>query len=229
MAVAMIKPQLAIPVAGWLFLWSISDWRKRSTWLLGFGLTMALLLAASEWLFPGWILRFRDTALAYRVYAARGGVLDTLFSPVGGKLLTVVLVLVVVFLCWKSRTFPEGAVEFQHATALVLATSVVILPMIVPYNHVLLLPSVLLLAREWTTLSRRTLLTRALSIAALVLVAWPWLATTALIFLSATMPPEQVQKGWAVPLFSSLFIPAAVLALQLVSIATQKTDRPESA
>jgi hypothetical protein len=229
MAIAMIKPQLAIPVAGWLFIWSISSWRRRRAWVLGFGLTMFILLAASEWLMPGWVARFRDTAVAYRVYAANSGVLDTLFSPIGGKLLSVLLVLVVAALCWRFRRLSETQAEFQRMTALVLAATLVILPMIVPYNHVLLVPSLFLLIRQWPMLSIHSRISRALSIAAAVLIVWPWLAATALTLWSAIAPPEQVQRAWAFPLFSSLFIPVAILGLQLVSIATQSTDKSESA
>jgi len=229
MAVAMIKPQLAVPVAGWLFIWSISDWRKRRAWVLGFGLMMAILMAASEWLMPGWISRFLDTAVAYRVYAANSGVLDTLFSPVGGRVLSGLLLAIVAVLCWRFRKSPENHAEFQRMTALVLAATLVVLPMIVPYNHVLLLPSLFLLARQWQMLSRHSPLVRALSIGTGILIVCPWLASTALTLLSTISSPDRVQRAWAFPLFSALFIPVAVLALQLVSIATQRTDKPESA
>jgi len=229
MALAMIKPQLAIPVAGWLFIWTISDWRKRRGWVLGFGLTMVLLLAASEWLMPGWMTRFRDTAAAYRVYAANSGVLDTLFSPIGGRLLGVVLVVVVIALGLRFRSVQSSQVEFHRMTALVLASTLVILPMIVPYNHVLLLPSLFLLARQWPALSSHRLLSRALSIATAVLVVLPWLVTTAMALFSAIAPAEQVDRARALPLIPSLFMPVAVFALQLFSIATQSTENPESA
>lgn len=229
MALAMIKPQLAIPVAGWLFIWTISDWRKRRGWVLGFGLMMVLLLAASEWLMPGWMTRFLDTAAAYRVYAASSGVLDTLFSPIGGRLLSVVLVVIVIALGLWFRRVPSSQVEFHRMTALVLASTLVILPMIVPYNHVLLLPSLFLLAREWSALSSRRLLSRALSIATAALIVLPWLVTTALTLFSAIAPAEQVERARALPLIPSLFMPVAVFALQLFSIATQSTEKPESA
>jgi hypothetical protein len=229
MAIAMIKPQLVIPVAGWFFIWTISSWPKRRTWAFGFGLTMLVLLAASEWVLPGWIVRFRDAAAAYRGYATGTGLLETLFPPIGGKLITVLLVLVVVALCWRFRKFSETQSEFQRTTALVLTSTVVIIPMIVPYNQVLLLPSLLLVARHWTRLSNDSRLMRALAVTACLLIAWPWLAATALTFLSAITLSGDVQRAWAVPLFSSLFIPVAVIALQLVSIATQNSERPERA
>jgi hypothetical protein len=145
------------------------------------------------------------------------------------KLLIVLLVVIVFALCWRYRTFSQTRPEFQRISALVLTTTVVIIPMVSPYNQVLLIPSILLAAHRWSMLSNHSLLTRALSISACVLIAWPWLATSGLMLLSAIQPPEQVQQRWAVPLFSSLFIPIAVFALQLVSIAMQKSDQPESA
>ena len=45
LALATIKPQLALPVAGWLVLWAASDWRRRQRFLWSFGLTTAILLA----------------------------------------------------------------------------------------------------------------------------------------------------------------------------------------
>ena len=39
LALATIKPQLALPVAGWLVLWALSDWRRRQVFVWSFGLT----------------------------------------------------------------------------------------------------------------------------------------------------------------------------------------------
>ena len=36
LALATIKPQLALPVAGWLVLWAVSDWRRRQIFCLEF-------------------------------------------------------------------------------------------------------------------------------------------------------------------------------------------------
>jgi hypothetical protein len=227
MALSMIKPQLAVPVAGWLFLWAMFGSRQRRSFIVGFGTTMAVLIAASEWLLPGWLERFRDALAAYQRYTAGGGVLETLFSPIGGKLLAALLVLAVLALCWRFRRASETGAEFQWITSLVLTVTVVIIPTIAPYNQVLLLPGVLVLARQWPIRSSQSPIQRALSIAACLVIAWPWLATTALTFLSAIAPAEQVQKGWGIPLASSLFIPVVVMALQLVSFARRNTNTPE--
>jgi hypothetical protein len=224
MALAMIKPQLALPAAGWLSLWAISDWRRRRAWLLGFGSAMALLIVASEWLLPGWVSRFRDTIAAYRTYAASGGVLDWVFSPVGGgTVAAVLLVIVVMAFCWKARKSDETQPEFQRITSLVLAATVVILPMIVPYNHVLLLPAIFLLARDWAALKDYGPITRRLAVVSAALIAWPWIGAAILSASAAFVRAEQVQRFWTVPLFSSLFIPLGLVAWQLLSTSPRRS------
>src|SRR5579862_9857352 len=49
LALATFKPQLALPMAAWLMLWAVSDWRRRQKFVWSFVLTMAALLAASEY------------------------------------------------------------------------------------------------------------------------------------------------------------------------------------
>ncbi len=71
LALATIKPQLALPVAGWLLLWAVSDWRRRQIFVWSFAVTAAIFLAASEYVLPGWIGQFRDAVAAYRQYTGR--------------------------------------------------------------------------------------------------------------------------------------------------------------
>ena len=86
MAFVTIKPQLAIPIAGWFLIWALSNWKSRSRYVAGFGVTSMLFLAASQWLLPGWIARFRDGVVAYRSYTGGGGsVLDTAHHSGAGK------------------------------------------------------------------------------------------------------------------------------------------------
>src|SRR6202011_2011629 len=87
LALATIKPQLALPMAAWLVLWAISDWRRRRPFIWSLGVTIAILLAASEYILPGWMGRFRDAVAAYRQYTGgAGSLLDVLATPVLGKI-----------------------------------------------------------------------------------------------------------------------------------------------
>jgi hypothetical protein len=88
LALATVKPQLALPVAGWLVLWALSDWRRRQVFFWSFALATAIFLAASEYVLPGWVGQFRDAVAAYRQYTGgAGSLLDVLATPVLGKIL----------------------------------------------------------------------------------------------------------------------------------------------
>jgi len=77
LAFATIKPQLVLPLVAWLLLWAFSDWPYRRNFVWGFASAMTVLLAAAEYVLPGWIWRFRDAVIAYRQYNdGAGSVLD---------------------------------------------------------------------------------------------------------------------------------------------------------
>ena len=218
MAFAIIKPQLAIPIAGWQLLWSFGDWPHRRRYVLGFGVTLVALLAGAEWVLPGWMSRFGEAIAAYRGYTGgAGSLLDTLISAAAGRLVALLIVVIVVVLCWKSRKGSSSEPRFFLMTSLVLSATVVIVPMIAPYNQVLLLPAVLMLVRQWPELRKGSPLVRALAWGSAFMIAWPWFGSGLLTFFSAIAAPEQVQQWWAVPLYTSLFIPLWVFALQLVA------------
>src|SRR6185437_10568409 len=68
LAIATIKPQLAIPFVSWLALWAVSGWHKRKNVLQSFMIGMALLCASAEWVLPGWIIKFYYAVIAYWQY-----------------------------------------------------------------------------------------------------------------------------------------------------------------
>ena len=226
MAFATIKPQLTFPIAGWLLLWALGDLRNRKRYVLSFGATTGALLAGAELLLPGWIARFRDALAAYRVYTGgTGSLLDSLMGLTWGRILAAALILIALFLCWRARKGAVDSPQFLNATAFVLAVTVVIVPMIAPYNQVLLLPSILLLARRWPHLSTGNLPVRALSVICGAMIAWQWVGASALTIASAFVSPDRVQQWWAVPLFSSLFIPLSVVALHVASMSFGRENR----
>ena len=162
LALATIKPQLALPVAGWLVLWAVSDWRRRQVFVWSFGLTTAIFLAASEYVLPGWIGQFRDAVAAYRQYTGgAGSLLDVLATPALGKILAAAAVIAVAVTGWYVRHASHDSVAFSTMLALVLAVTLVIVPTFAPYNQVLLLPAVFLIAASWKDLWTRNRLTRA--------------------------------------------------------------------
>jgi hypothetical protein len=214
LALATIKPQLALPIAGWLALWAVSDWRRRQVFIWSFGLSAAILLAASEYVLPGWFREFRQAVTAYQQYTGgAGSLLDVLTTPVLGKVLAAVAVIAVAIMGWRVRRVSHDSAAFSVMLTLVLAVTLVIVPTFAPYNQVLLLPAVFLITASWKNIWRRNRLTRLLCGLALLVVFWPWLASCGLMLGSLFLPASSVQSAWAVPLYTSLGIPLVVLGL----------------
>ncbi len=214
LALATIKPQLALPIAGWLTLWAVSDWRRRQLFVWSFALSMAIFLGAAEYILPGWMKEFRNAVAAYRQYTGgAGSLLDVLTTAWLGKILAAVAVLAVVIMGWKVRRAPHDSAAFSTMLALVLAVTLVIVPSFAPYNQVLLLPAVFLIVRSWKDLWSRGSLTRMACAVGLLVVGWPWLATCGLMLASRFVSPSSLQRAWTIPLYTSLGIPLVVLGL----------------
>jgi Glycosyltransferase family 87 len=217
LALATIKPQLALPLTAWLVLWAASNWRERRGFLWSFGVTMAILLAASEYILPGWIGRFRDAIAAYRQYTGgAGSLLDVLTAPVIGKIIATMLVLAVAITGWLVRRVSHESEAFTIIMTLVLAVTLVIVPTFAPSNQVLLLPAAFLIAARRRDLWNRDRLTRMVCVLGFFVVFWPWLTSCGLMLASLVLPPDVVQRAWAVPLYTSLGIPLVVLCLLTV-------------
>jgi hypothetical protein len=214
LALATIKPQLALPVAGWLVLWAVSDWRRRQIFFWSFALTTAVFLLASEYVLPGWIGQFRGAVAAYRQYTGgAGSLLDVLATPILGKILAAAAVIAVAVTGWRVRRAAHDSVGFSTMFSLVLVVTLVIVPSFAPYNQVLLLPAVFLIATSWKELWGRNRLTRLACGLAVLIVFWPWLASCGLTAASLFLPANSVQRAWTLPLYTSLGIPLVVLGL----------------
>jgi hypothetical protein len=98
---------------------------------------------------------------------------------------------------------------------LILALTVTVIPMISPYNQMLLLPGIFLLVRNWHVLLADRLL-RTITVIAVAIIFWPWLASAGLALASIGMPAQSVQRLWRLPLYTSLAIPSSVLVLLIV-------------
>ncbi|MGH9528718.1 MAG: glycosyltransferase 87 family protein [Terriglobales bacterium] len=213
LAVTTIKPQLVLPLVGWLGLWALSNWKKRRKLIFGFGLTMLALVVGGELILPGWIGSFMHAVAAYRRYTNSKSILDVLTTEFLGRLLAAIVIVVVANRCWEFRRDSQDTIYFALASSLVLAATIVIVPTIAPYNQLLLLPGIFLLAGNQGILSSKNLSTRVLGIVAAAIVFWSWIAAVGLTLASFVLPPARVQQAWAIPFYTSIATPLAVLGL----------------
>ena len=214
LALATIKPQLAAPLAGWLVLWGLGDWQQRKGLIWGFAVTLMALIGAAQFVLPGWISDFYNAVVAYRKYTAgAGSLLDMLITPGWGKVLSLMIGVALACICWRLRREGANSFSFALVSSLVLAATVVIVPMVAPYNQALLLPGIFLLVREGARIWSKNRLAQVSCLAAALLVLWPWLATVSLALASIALPAASLESAWAVPLYTSLGIPLGILGL----------------
>jgi hypothetical protein len=150
LALATIKPQLTWPLVLWLLLWAASDWRSRRRFVFGFGFVMLLLLGGAQVLLPGWLRMFVAGIRQYHQYTQNQSVLSVLFGSVVGRILEAASVLACAVCIWPIRRQSAKNPAFGRAFGLVLALTVLIVPMFAPYNQVLLAPAILALVRSET-------------------------------------------------------------------------------
>jgi hypothetical protein len=220
LALATIKPQLAWPVIAWLSVWAASDWKARRRLVLGFGVTMGALLIGAEIVLPGWWRMFLNALSQYRQYTHNESVLDQLFNWLlgrfAGDILAALATLICGILLWAARKAPADSPEFGRALALVLALTVMIVPMYAPYNQVLLLPAILSLVRERPGLVAGSRSARFAYAAAVVALAWQWIASMALSLTSLISPVEAL-KMWKIPFYATFSLPILVFTLAVFS------------
>jgi len=223
LALASIKPQLVLLLLAWLAIWTVADWRRRYRWATSYLLTMAILCATSEWYLPHWIPQFWHAVHEYKRYTGAMSVLDTLIGvPSMGFpwswVLELLALAAMMGVCWRERRQAANTASFAFTVSLVLATTVLLIPMSAPYNQVLLLPAVLLLVREQDRrmIWQRSAANRALFAITAGLTFWPWLSSILLVGLSLILPRETVERSWAIPFWTAMQIPVGVAALILV-------------
>jgi hypothetical protein len=217
LALATIKPQVALlPVILMLF-WVSAEWRHRQRWFWGFALMMLILSGASEYVLPGWVFRFYGAVRAYSDYTSGTSFLDWYVSPRWSELCRAILVLPVLWVCWQSRCAMPESKASRRALSTVLVAAVCIAPNLATYNQVLLIPCLFFLWDERTALRQGGLVARNLTKIILALLAWPWVGCGILIVAKVGLHAEQfVRQAWQLPLYTTLSLPIALLALLIL-------------
>ncbi len=223
MALTTIKPQVTALVLLYLLLWTLHDWRARKRFWIGFVSTLTLLIGLSLVVLPHWIQSWMQTVLAYRQYTTPPLVKEVLTSPLGPRfsglatlMLSVVSVAAAIALAWRNRAASFGSFAFWLTVSLLLSiTAITILPGQAVYDHIILLPAILLLARHRQQLREAGRVPRILlSLGALVLF-WPWIAAFGLVALRQLIPSAIFDSTavFSLPIRAAAPFPFAVLAL----------------
>lgn len=210
LALATIKPHLALPLAAWLILWALSKWQERWTFLVSFLVSLVALVGGAEILLPGWISRFHAALLAYEGYATSGPLFEQALPRSTSTALVIALIAALATACWRARKSGIHQGLFLHVTSLVLAVTLLVLPTYPPYNQLLLLPAVFLLVRHGRELWARGFPFRVLLSAIAVPLVWSWAA--AIIVATASFFTPAAQNFWEVPLWTSFVLPIPVVA-----------------
>ena len=218
LALATIKPQLAWPLVAWMLLWSMSDWSRRRRFVFGFGLVMALLLGFGEIMLPGWLWTFAHAIEQYHRYTQNQSVLVLPWAVSGIFVATVALASA--WLLWNLRRVPADAEAFGLAISLVLALTVLVVPMFAPYNQVLLLPAILVLVRDRKVLRSLSRGVRFGYIAAAFALVWQWIASMGLSVAYMFGSQAWAFNAWKWPFFATFSLPVFVFALALLDLKT---------
>jgi len=195
LAVATIKPQIVSLCLVWFLIWSLGDWKKRWSLVGGFGLALALLAGAGEILVRVWVRCFIEGVDAYRRYFPTTSPVRLILGNWIGGGLSVLGVIVLLSYAWRRRKAPAELPEFAQVLSLVFVASLLLLPLLTPYNQVLLLLPVLMLVHDWELLPRWG---RA---GFFVLIGWPLATSVALL-----AHPPQLNSLQRTPLLPSVLL-----------------------
>lgn len=215
LALATIKPQLTWPLVLWLLLWAASDWRSRRRFVFGFGFVMLLLLGGAQLLLPGWLRMFVEAIRQYHQYTQNQSVLVVLFGSIVGRILEAVSVILCALCIWPMRQGPTTKPAFGRAFALVLALTVLIVPMFAPYNQVLLAPAILALLQNEACREPILPAIRRARVVGGVLLVWPWIATVGLSLAYVWLTPAVRERVWPMPFYSNFMVPVFLFGLAL--------------
>jgi hypothetical protein len=119
-------------------------------------------------------------------------------------------------IAWRNRRAAQDSARFWFTLSVVLAiTTITLLPGQAIYDHIVLIPGILLLLRYARELARTGRIGRALLLAGGLVLAWPWISAFVLLVIR---PWLSSQTFYAVPVFAlpmrtAASLPFAVLVL----------------
>ncbi|MFY9744537.1 MAG: glycosyltransferase family 87 protein [Candidatus Sulfotelmatobacter sp.] len=208
LALSTIKPQMAVLPLAWFLFWGSSGLRKRWPLLAAFGIALTLLVGLGEMLLPGWPRYFMEGLIAYRQYFPTTSLLCLVFGNIVGGIISAIGIIGTFALAWRNRRKDAASPEFSLTVAASFIGATLVLPILAPYNQVLLLLPVAMILRDWSSLPKI-----ARRILASVL-AWPYVCSSFLLLYRPDLDsPKRIPL---LPSAVALLVPYLVLLLFLI-------------
>jgi glycosyl transferase family 87 len=233
LALTFVKPQMTALAVFYLLMWSFEDRRRRGKLAAGFLATALLLLGGSLLIWPRWIGAWLRIILGYHRYATpplASEVLGPTLSARVGPVVIAAIFIAGVVIAWRNRKAGVESLRFRLTLSLLLAiTSVTLLPGQAVYDHVILLPGILLVLQHRQSLSHARRMFRTLCAIAAVVLLWPWIAALALVVTRPWIAPQHFYSTavFALPIRTAGSFPFAVLALLAYASRISGTALPE--
>lgn len=231
LALATIKPQMAVLPIAWFAMWTVGGWKQRRSLMWGFGTTLAVLISASELLLPGWLMRYPKALVAYSEYTNAKAFLGAALPSGVFWVIAILAVLGVGVFCWKVRQEPAGTVWFAIALAFVLTLTVTIVPTVnASFNQVLLLPTFLLGIRHWSDIGRGNRLNRLTLYAMMGCAFLPWVLALVVVIAQPELRNGWYLAMWSAPIFSSSALPVVALGFLILlsrSVTANAAGHPD--
>ena len=227
LAMATIKPQMALLPFAWFALWTLGAWSLRKSLLLGFGTTLAVLIVASELMLPGWLIRYPKSLAAYSNYTNAKSLLGGVLPLPMYWTVSMIVLLGVAWLAWRVRREPAESVWFALVLALALTLTVTIVPTVnAAFNQILLLPAVLLGMQHRRKIAQGGGARRLALYAIMACVFLPWLLAMGVVLVRPNPRSPWYLGLWSAPMLCSFALPVAVfgwLILLYAAVAQNPT------
>jgi hypothetical protein len=217
-ALTLFKPQVTALAIVYLVLWSLSD-RRRARFWQGLLAVILAMMTGSLLMWPHWIAEWIRVLLGYHSYALPPLINVLLGSAVPkytAPLVIAVILAVALFIAWEYRRAAQDSTPFWFTLSLLLAiTTITLLPGQAIYDHGILIPGILLILRSRRELTHAGPIARALLLAGVLVVIWPWVSAFVLLVLHRWLLPETFYavRIFALPMRTAASLPFAVLAL----------------
>jgi hypothetical protein len=199
LAFATIKPQMIVLPVAWFLVWTLGHWRERWRLSASFVGSLVVLVLLGEFALPGWLSYFASGLQAYWKYGPTKSVLRLLIGPLPAGMVSGILICAWLALAWRHRKSNGDSGEFLYVLAACFLAESIALPLMSPFNQVLLLLPILMILRDWRKIPL------FLRVAFVFCFAWPAITSLTLLLL-----PDKTHSTNSVPLlpsFLAVFVP----------------------